>query len=421
MTAEVAIINRASIAVAADSAVTIGKDRVWKNANKLFHMSSNTDIGVMFFGNGDFLGVPWEVILKQFRKHVGERQFDTIKQCSDEFCDFINDVEIPAGEEGNLSIYMCILAVVGEAQRRLTEKARVERRKQFVTVLSDLMSDVEAGQEILPDLTREKFAKKFSAQIKSLAADVLDGDFSVTKPIHTKLIDACLAHVKYDFRSKISTGIVFVGFGEKQLLPSLVELCVDGRTASKARAWTERERDLNSPKEGSAFVIPFAQSDIAYLFVEGLLPQFKTYVERVLMKSLTKKSEMLVDEYVPDADKAVEKARQNTIDKAQTKEFMKQFGKFRDNSVVNPMMDVIQSLPKEEMAAMAEALVDITSLRRKVDSQLETVGGPIDVAVITKSDGFVWIKRKHYFDKNINQDFMYRRSKRYGGGSSGRY
>ena len=36
----------------------------------------------------------------------------------------------------------------------------------------------------------------------------------------------------------------------------------------------------------------------------------------------------------------------------------------------------------------------------------ETVGGPIDVAVISKGDGFVWIKRKHYFKPELNPHFI---------------
>jgi hypothetical protein len=35
----------------------------------------------------------------------------------------------------------------------------------------------------------------------------------------------------------------------------------------------------------------------------------------------------------------------------------------------------------------------------------ETVGGPVDVAIISKYDGFIWIKRKHYFDKKQNPFF----------------
>ncbi len=76
------------------------------------------------------------------------------------------------------------------------------------------------------------------------------------------------------------------------------------------------------------------------------------------------------------------------------------------------MLDVVRSLPPEEMAAMAESLVEITSLRRRVDSDVESVAGPVDVALISKGDGLVWVKRKHYFDSLINKDFSSRREKR---------
>ena len=56
---------------------------------------------------------------------------------------------------------------------------------------------------------------------------------------------------------------------------------------------------------------------------------------------------------------------------------------------------------------MALSLVNITSFKRRVSiDELETVGGPVDVAVITKGDGFIWIKRKHYFDSSNNHHFF---------------
>ena len=59
---------------------------------------------------------------------------------------------------------------------------------------------------------------------------------------------------------------------------------------------------------------------------------------------------------------------------------------------------------------MAEALVNLTSLKRRVSMEEESVGGPIDVAVISKGDGFIWIKRKHYFDPSFNRDYFARQS-----------
>ncbi len=63
-------------------------------------------------------------------------------------------------------------------------------------------------------------------------------------------------------------------------------------------------------------------------------------------------------------------------------------------------------LPKDELAATAEALVQLASFKRRVVLGAETVKGPIDVAVISKGDGFVWIKRKDYFPPEINQHFF---------------
>ena len=43
---------------------------------------------------------------------------------------------------------------------------------------------------------------------------------------------------------------------------------------------------------------------------------------------------------------------------------------------------------------------------RKHSMDIESVGGAIDVAVISKKDGFVCIKRKHYFDMAYNHHFL---------------
>ncbi len=59
---------------------------------------------------------------------------------------------------------------------------------------------------------------------------------------------------------------------------------------------------------------------------------------------------------------------------------------------------------------MAEAPINLTSLKRRVSLDQETVGGPIDIAIISKGDGFVWIKRKHYFDPALNPSYFYRQS-----------
>jgi hypothetical protein len=51
---------------------------------------------------------------------------------------------------------------------------------------------------------------------------------------------------------------------------------------------------------------------------------------------------------------------------------------------------------------MAETLVNLTTFKRRVSTSRETAGGPIDVAVVSRGDGFVWVRRKRYFPIELN-------------------
>ena len=71
-----------------------------------------------------------------------------------------------------------------------------------------------------------------------------------------------------------------------------------------------------------------------------------------------------------------------------------------------PIIEMLGHLQKDELAEMAESLVNLTAFKRKMSKEMESVGGPIDVAVISKGDGFIWVKRKHYFKPELNQAFF---------------
>jgi hypothetical protein len=64
-------------------------------------------------------------------------------------------------------------------------------------------------------------------------------------------------------------------------------------------------------------------------------------------------------------------------------------------SHTDPLTRAVAGLPRHELAGLAEALVSITAFMARMSAdEKEAVGGPIDVALISKGDGFVWIKRK---------------------------
>jgi hypothetical protein len=82
MTTEIAVLNRLGVALAADSAVTIsggGTTKVFDSADKLFELSCVYPVAIMLNGNMDCFGVPWEVIIKDFREHDGSCPRGSIK------------------------------------------------------------------------------------------------------------------------------------------------------------------------------------------------------------------------------------------------------------------------------------------------------------------------------------------------------
>ncbi len=62
-----------------------------------------------------------------------------------------------------------------------------------------------------------------------------------------------------------------------------------------------------------------------------------------------------------------------------------------------PITETIQSLPNKELDGMVEAMVSLTFLKRRVSLEFETVGGLVDVAIISKVDGYYPAEKKTLF------------------------
>jgi len=66
---------------------------------------------------------------------------------------------------------------------------------------------------------------------------------------------------------------------------------------------------------------------------------------------------------------------------------------------------VQEPMPFKDALDLAEFFVDLTCRYTKfLPVGATTVGGPIEVAGITKHEGFKWIKRKHYYPTGLNPD-----------------
>ncbi len=63
---------------------------------------------------------------------------------------------------------------------------------------------------------------------------------------------------------------------------------------------------------------------------------------------------------------------------------------------------VLPAMPLQDAIDLADFLVDLTIKFSRFMPGAPTVGGPIEIAAISKHEGFRWIKRKYYFDRDLN-------------------
>ena len=148
----------------------------------------------------------------------------------------------------------------------------------------------------------------------------------------------------------------------------------------------------------SGFFKAFATTAMADTFTMGFGPDVFNLVQSHLRDVLNDFAGK-IGSTVPNLEPLVNEAVKNHTDKW-TADVFEKHGR--------PLRRVIGSLPTDELAELAETLVMLESLKEKVTSPSELVGGPIDVAIITKHEGFVWAKRKLYFDPKLNSRFFLR-------------
>lgn len=63
---------------------------------------------------------------------------------------------------------------------------------------------------------------------------------------------------------------------------------------------------------------------------------------------------------------------------------------------------LLPAMPIQDAIDLAKFLVETTTQFSRFVPGAPTVGGPIEIAAITKHEGFKWVNRKHYYNKDLN-------------------
>lgn len=437
MTAEAVVMNKTAVAMAADSAVTVSQEKVFNSASKVFALSREHPVGIMIHGQAEFMGVPWETLVKLYREEHGPRRRDALQDYAEAFIQYLRDHPqlFPEGQQlayvrGRVEALLQIIrhmtsesgnkelqdrAAAGEelSQDDLLEAFR-RHAERVIGEHYELLQGLE-DVAVRPEET-EDIRARYEHLITELVLEYF-GPLGISDEVVTTLKACAVEAVKRPVVPGCSwgwSGVVVVGFGEQDIFPRLRALSVWGMAADHLLCSPFAHEDADIGFDNPATIIPFAQRDMIHTFMEGVDPGYQEFVEKALSATLDGFLDGVIaalsDVIGGDTD-AIRAALVESRDR-ELQDLLERLQKYRQEKQVWPVIEVVGSLPKSELAELAEALVSLTSLKRRVTDVQETVGGPVDVAVISKGDGLVWVKRKHYFPGELNPAFLARYAER---------
>ena len=292
MTAEVSVMNQIGVALAADSAVTIGHDakKIHTSADKLFQLTPQSSVGIMIYGNANFVGLPWETIIKTYRRNCADKTQKTIQAYADSFLVFLRKAKslFPQKDQDEAVeqlIFYHLLILREQILKHLDDEAKKHPKglaptdvpKVVAAEIRDTLAAARKWKLIngFNKSVRNRIKKRYEPTVKGLRKRVFD-KLPISASASRNLASIVHEILCREFFSPFESGVVIAGFGDDEYLPSLIDFKMEQMTDSLPRYRLEGRTAIDA--DCTAAVTPFAQRDVVQAFMNGIQARLGDYM-----------------------------------------------------------------------------------------------------------------------------------------------
>jgi hypothetical protein len=427
MTTQVVLTNGLGIALASDSAVTAG-GKVLVTSEKIFELPKPHKVAVLTSGRAQFMGIPWEVIfsawtesidkqlgsMDEYRESLYKFLRSTIptggqltqpeaeyirssyfggKNCFDLVTQAMNDVLVPFYRQilapDDLEAFLSNDAWDPDFKERMTALLTPEVIEELDAALEQVADDrrnyyVAAGE--VSEAQALVWIDKYWDQIEGTPSEF---DFKTWPTIPNfdlkvkKLASVFVVHADYAGESNIN----FFGYGAGDLFPSgsgvFMHGCVRGTLIKRFEGSAESS---GGPRH--------------YFFGQDEAIKALTLGEDELLTStaVEKSKQTLNDIYdrLSDVeDERAKLARDYVKESLEVSDLAGEMNRAGSEERRKPFQKAIGMSPILDLAEFAAQLVGVQAAYAAMTQENPSVGGFVDVAVITHRRGFEWIRTKH--------------------------
>lgn len=414
MTSEIAVMNQRAVALAADSAVTLvdGTTVVVRNdQRKLFELAAGRAIGVMFFGVADMMGHPWDHLIEHYQKKVKPADFGHTRDYAHSFIGMLDNLPefFPRDKQKEeyrrllASVYRYVFHLAQYLRETSTgELAQASDARVLEEAIARVWHDYQFREDGSPRGDLSCFPKGFAATIgrdfAGIANEIIAygfGSFGVNQQAMARLKDISVFAVVKDLFLEDVTGLVFAGYGKEERYPVVVTCFLSALIGGIVKR-TEASVDAIDTEVRSKIRV-FADSEVTNAFIRGI--DFN--LERRLYGTVRALLHGLVDQVI-GAFGEIDAGKRESIRRQFQAQLVPQYfdalrgmmGEYQQNAFINPVLRVLEIAAKAELAETAKELVSLNVFKKRIMAQKQTVGGAIDVAVISRENGFQWWTRQ---------------------------
>jgi hypothetical protein len=394
MTAEVVVMNTSAVAMATDTAVSIPYGtgtKTYTRARKLLPLHKTEPVAVMVWDAPGYFALPWEVIAGEFRKEKDD-VLPKLDDYVEAFFGFV-DTEVSKWVTNKHEVVLLEEVLNPEIQllqdgwrARLDAADRPSSDAEIAAVAAEVAGTFAAktrGRYLPADQWSGREASELEhldANLRILFNAGATGIWrNLDQAVRAELVELGRERMIYIIGDEPgSSGLVFAGYGSSELFAQARVWRVNGRLASATRR-VERRRFSISPAHPS-IILPVAQEGVIHSFLKGLHPEVDLLVSDIV--------DYLAGPF-GDADLA----------RGIKEQFDKQVS-MRGDEVAR----AVEFLPPGDLAMVAGDLIRMTALRNRATMTADTVGGPIDVVLLSRAHGIRWIEPADGFRLDRDQE-----------------
>jgi len=418
MTSVVGILNKRGVAIAADSAVTRGwkkngldVEKYTKNGNKMVRLSEGIPVAVMIIGSAEYHHTPWDVIVRRYRQKRGHLEHSTVEASALDFFDFIQSDPVfwrvddrDFGVRLVKTVFECIKSEMEESYDSDSDDDSAPSAI-FIRVFRHAAASLQKKwikKGIAPQYKDYSMASFLSAY-DSIITDFLDNtdyDDDVLKGIRPSFEETLWMAFRTGIKCDDSTTLVFTGYGKDQVYPSLVSANVCGGFDRRVNYHICPDDIVCISADKPVAIRSFAQDDVIKSLLNGIHMGWligASVFPRIVDPRLSYYFKPSIGEKDPGFEFT------EMLKEVETEDLLHRFSTER-NRLLNKNQRMWERSLKdrdlEYLASLADCLIDLTGLHRLLTFSPEGVGGPVDVAVISKNEGFTWLRRKNWYHKD---------------------